>query len=156
MTSLIEKNSQSLFNIIFTTFSSITFLLNFFLITHEINTTLYFCNVMSLVIATFLIIKYPDFIFNNYKDLFLGYLDKTVMNILTIFVHVLPVYLFKDRQNFTELFGPKIIFNSAILLLIYYIIFRSRLYKIYPASEEELFYMSIAYFLFFTVISIFH
>ena len=155
MTSLIEKNSQSLFNIIFTTFSSITFLFNFFLINHELNTTLYFCIIMSLVIASSMIIKYPDFIFNNYKDLFLGYLDKTVMNILAIFVHVLPVYLFKDRQNLSELFEPKIIFNSAILLLIYYSIFSNRLYKIYPASEEELFYMSTAYLFFFTIISIF-
>lgn len=155
MISLIEKNSKSLFNIIFTTFSSITFLLNFFLITHEVNTTLYFCNVMSLVIATSMIIKYPDFVFNNYKDLFLGYLDKPIMNILAILVHVLPVYLFNDRQNLSELLESKIIFDSAMLLLIYYIIFRSRLYKIYPASEEELFYMSIVYFLFFTVISIF-
>jgi hypothetical protein len=150
MTTVIVKWST----IIFTTFSSITFLLNFFLITHEVNTTLYFCNIMSLVIFTSMIIKYPDFIFDNYKDLFLGYLDKTIMNSLAIFVHLLPVYLFKDRQNLSELLVPKILFNSATLLLIYYIIFRSTFYKIYPASERELFYMSTAYFLFFIIISI--
>jgi len=101
-----------------------------------------------------MIIKYPDFIFDNYKDLFLGYLDKTIMNSLAIFVHLLPVYLFKDRQNLSELLGPKILLNSAILLLIYYIVFRNTFYKIYPASETELIYMSTAYFLFFIIISI--
>jgi len=109
---------------------------------------------MSLVLATVLQLMYPDFLFNKYKDLFFGYLGKTSMNVLCTIVHVLPIYLFKDRQKLKELLDPKIIFYSFLLLLTYYVFFKKKLSAVYPATEIELFYMAVTYFLIFSVFSI--
>lgn len=155
MTNLFIKNAHSLFNIVFLTFSSIVFILNIFLLDHTFNTALYFCNIMSFVIASVIILMYPDFLFDTYKDLFFGYLGKTTINIVGTIAHALPVYLFKDRQNLSELLEPTIIIYSFMFLLTYYIIFKKKLSIVYPASETELYYLAGSYFLVFSLFSIF-
>lgn len=155
MSGLFEKNTLSLFNIVFLTFSSHVFLANIFLINHTINTALYFCNIMSFMIASVIILMYPDFLFDTYKDLFFGYLGKTSMNIVGTVAHILPIYLFKDRQNLIELLEPTIIFYSFVFVLTYYFIFKKNISIVYPASETELFYLTGSYFLIFSLFSIF-
>jgi hypothetical protein len=98
---------------------------------------------------------YPDFLFDTYKDLFFGYLGKTTINIVGTIAHALPVYLFKDRQNLSELLEPTIIFYSFMFLLTYYIIFKKNLSIVYPASETELYYLAGSYFLVFSLFSTF-
>lgn len=152
MSPLIEKNIHSLIKIAFTTFSSLSFIANCFLITHRINTALYFSNVMSLILATVMIIIYPDFLYDKYSDLFLGYFNKTAINITGILVHIIPVYLFRNRQRFDELLKLNTIMDSALLLFVYYLLFRQHLYAVYPLSEYELMFMSICYYLVWIVI----
>jgi len=93
-----------------------------------------------------MIYYYPDFAFEKYGDIFLGYFSKYVINGFGIFIHVLPLYLFKNRQSFIDLLDINIILESAGLLLIWYILFQKLVPEVYPMSESSIFYLCFGYY----------
>jgi hypothetical protein len=148
MSSYLEKNGKSIFNIVFTTFSSIVLITNFFLFTHRINTALYFSNILSLVLATIMIMMYPNWLYEKYKNVFLDLLNSYGINICAILMHILPVYLFRNRQTLSELLEFNTIYDSAFMLLIYYVLFQDHVHTIYPLTKYELIAMCAIYFIF--------
>ena len=84
----IKKNGQSFINVSIT-FSSIVFLANFVLWNHRINTALYFSNVFSLVLSTVMMVMYPNFLYDKYKDVFFGKFNRYAMNAQGLFIHLI-------------------------------------------------------------------
>ena len=119
----IEKNAQSIINLLLN-FSFIVFIANFFIFNHTINTVLYFSNLMSFFGFSAMIWLHPEFFLNKYKDLLLGHINKYGMNAIGLTLHLIPIYLFKDRQTISELLDINIIIFSGGLALLYYIIFK--------------------------------
>jgi hypothetical protein len=156
MTSYLEKNGTAIFNITFTTFSSLVLIANFFIFTHRINTALYFSNILSLVLATIMIMMYPNWLYDKYKDLYYGLLNNYGMNIYAILYHIIPVYLFRNRQKFSELLEFNTIYDSAFMLMLYYILFQDHLHNIYPLTKYQLITMCMAYFMVWTAVYYLH
>lgn len=153
MTSLIEKNNQLIINLLLN-FSFIVFIANLFIFNRTINTTLYFANIMSFFGFSAMIWLHPEFFFNKYKDLFLGNINKYGMNVIGLALHLIPIFLFKDRQTIAELLDINIIIYSAGLVLLYYIIFKNQLLEYYPSSESELFTIIMSFLVLSIIASI--
>lgn len=145
--SYFEKNGRLIFNVLFTTFSSLVFIANFFVINHRMNTALYFLNIMSLILATVMILIYPNWLYNKYKGVFLGLLNSLAINVFSILVHIVPVYLFRVRQSWQELLEFNTIYDSAFILLLYYVLFEDQLSEIYPLNKYQLITMCSIYYL---------
>lgn len=141
----LEKNIHSITNATLT-FSSLVFLANFFYINHSFNAALYFSNIMSLVISSIMMYFYPDFLFDKYGDIFLGYFHKYILNGFVFFIHVIPLYLFQTRQTIIDLLDMNIILESATMLLSWYAIFQNLVPEVYPMSESTLFYLCLGYY----------
>jgi hypothetical protein len=121
--------------------------------THEINTTLYFSIILAFVIITAMLFIKPTAIYESTKNIFFGHLNVAGVNALTILVHALPIYLFKDRQKLKELLKPNIIFYSACMSLLYYLLFRDILQEIYSINECTIVILCSIYYLFFIILS---
>jgi hypothetical protein len=141
-----KKNGQSFINVSIT-FSSIVFLANFVLWNHRINTALYFSNVFSLVLSTVMMVMYPNFLYDKYKDVFFGKFNRYAMNAQGLFIHLIPVYLFRNRQTWSELLEFSTIYDASFMLLAYYFIFQHYLTEIYPTTQRELKMMGVIYIL---------
>jgi hypothetical protein len=152
----IKITEKTLYEIktILLTHSALVAVANIFNFTHEINTVLYFSIVMSFFIFTAIIFINPTTLYKTTKNIFFGYLNADEINALGILLHALPVYLFKDRQSFRELLKPRIIFYSAAVSLLYYIIFRNMLNQLYGVKESTIFILCISYYLLFIVLSL--
>jgi len=146
MSQYLEKNLHSLKNALLT-FSSLVFFANFIYIDSGINTALYFSNVMSLIVASIMLYYYPEFLFDKYHAVFSGRLNKDALNTIGIFLHILPVYLFKDRQSITDLLDINIILGSGGMLLVWYILFKHLIPEVYPMNETSIFYICFGCYL---------
>jgi len=144
--SYIKKNGQSFIHVSIT-FSTIVFAANFILWNHRINTALYFSNVFSLVLSTVMMVMYPNFLYDKYKDVFFGKFTPVMMNAQGLFIHLIPVYLFRNRQNWSELLEFRTIYDASFMLLAYYFIFQHYLTEIYPTTTTELKMMGVIYIL---------
>jgi hypothetical protein len=96
---------------------------------------------------------HPEFYLNKYQTLFLGNINKYGMNALGLVLHLIPIYLFKDRQPIAEVLDINIIIYSAGLAVLYYIIFKSRIPEFYPSSESELFTIIMSFLVLSTIAS---
>ena len=67
------------------------------------------------------------------------------INLIAIFVHIVPVYLFRNRQKVSELLEFNTIYDSTFLLLFYFLIFHKHLHNIYPLSNSQLIGLSAFY-----------
>ena len=144
--SYIKKNGQSFINVSIT-FSAIVFAANFILWNHRINTALYFSNVFSLVLSTVMMVMYPNFLYDKYKDVFFGKFTPVMMNAQGVFIHLIPVYLFRNRQTLHELLDFRTIYDASFMLLAYYFIFQHYLTEIYPTTTTELKVLGVIYIL---------
>ena len=94
---------------------------------------------------------YPYFYYNNYKDLFFGYIEVYSMNALYLITHALPIYVFKDRQSIYEIINTEIILGSALLTIIYYIAFSNVIHKLYPFNDIEIIASCGVFYLLFMI-----
>ena len=133
------------------TYSFLVFLFNFIKFTHFINTVFYLTLILCFVISTAMVFFYPYFYYNNYKDLFFGYIEVYSMNALCLITHAYPIHMFKDEHTIDELFDIDIILASALLTILYYIAFRSILYKLYPFNDVEIIVSCGIFYLLFMI-----
>ena len=128
-------------------FSNLVFVLNFFRITPFINTTLYLGNIGSLFGILVLLSINPTFPFVNFKNwipLSIG-----VFNVVLVFMHLFPIYIFRKRQTLRETFSPKIIAALTLAFLVYFILVQNEIALLYGVSAEIMGSMAVCMLLFF-------
>ena len=102
------------------TFSFLTHILNIFNNNIEINNALYLSNIISLFGFCIMIFYYPKFFYNNYN--YLLNTDLITFNLLCILIHVIPLYIFKNKNKINKNNIDITINNTIIILLIYYLL----------------------------------
>ena len=112
------------------------------------NNIFYLANIISIFGFVIIIILYPTFFYNLYKDDF--DVDLITYNLLNLFFHLLPIILFYKNKNITDTTFIYLI----IYLLIYYLIFKSKFNEIYPLSEINLIIMCC--FILFILFILYH
>ena len=128
-------------------FSNLVFVLNFFRITPFINTTLYLGNIGSLFGILVLLSINPDFPFVNFKNWMP--LSNGVFNVVLVFMHLFPIYIFRKRQTLRETFSPKIIAALTLAFLVYFILVQNEIALLYGVSAEIMGSMAVCMLLFF-------
>lgn len=123
------------------TFSFLSHILNIFNYSIEINNVLYLSNIISLFGFCIMIFYYPYFFYNNYN--YLLNTDLFTFNLTCIFIHVIPLYLFKSKNKINKSNIDMTTINTFIILLIYYLLFNQILCKIYPFSDDKLILLAI-------------
>ena len=88
-----------------------------------------------------MIFYYPYFFYNNYN--YLLNTDLFTFNLTCIFIHVIPLYLFKSKNKINKSNIDMTTINTFIILLIYYLLFNQILCKIYPFSDDKLILLAI-------------
>jgi len=121
---------------IFFTFSFLSHILNIFNYNIEVNNALYLSNIISLFGFCIMIFFYPYFFYNNYN--YLLNTDLITFNLICILIHIIPLYLFKSKNKINKNNIDITIYNTSIILLIYYLLFNSILDRIYPFSDTKL------------------
>ena len=121
---------------IFFTFSFLSHILNIFNYNIEVNNALYLSNIISLFGFCIMIFFYPYFFYNNYN--YLLNTDLITFNLICILIHIIPLYLFKSKNKINKNNIDITIYNTSIILLIYYLLFNSILNRIYPFSDTKL------------------
>ena len=121
---------------IFFTFSFLSHILNIFNYNIEVNNALYLSNIISLFGFCIMIFFNPYFFYNNYN--YLLNTDLITFNLICILIHIIPLYLFKSKNKINKNNIDITIYNTSIILLIYYLLFNSILNRIYPFSDTKL------------------
>jgi hypothetical protein len=121
---------------IFFSFSFLSHILNIFNYNIEVNNALYLSNIISLFGFCIMIFFYPYFFYNNYN--YLLNTDLITFNLICILIHIIPLYLFKSKNKINKNNIDITIYNTSIILLIYYLLFNSILNRIYPFSDTKL------------------
>jgi len=125
---------------------NISFIYTFSLLSHiliinnfndEINNSLYLSNIISLFGFCIMIYYYPNFFYNKYKNLLNTNLF--IFNLLLTIIHIIPLYIFNYKNKINKDNIDITIIYTTIILLIYYLLFNSKLHDIYPFSHKELF-----------------
>jgi hypothetical protein len=113
------------------TLSVISFLLNCFTITHRINTALYAMNIFCLLGFSWLLWKNPVFFEKRYGYLTLHLIDARVFHFVAFIFHILPLWIFRNRQSITEIFHYRTFIDAAIMVLAYFAVFHVKLAEMY-------------------------
>lgn len=80
-------------------------------------------------------ILYPKFfynIFNKYVNV-----NYIIFEIIMLVIHLIPLYLFKNKQKINETNIKETIINTLVYLILYDLIFYSSL-ELYPLKENEM------------------
>lgn len=128
------------------TFSIITLILNAFYYNKRINNALYLSNILSLLGYCIMMFFYPIFYYSKYNYLF--HFKLFWFNIICIGYHILPVWLFTDKNNIDRSNLFTAIFDTLCLLILYYMLFQSQLHNIYPFSIPKLVILALLLLLF--------
>jgi hypothetical protein len=119
-------------------FSNIVFFLNFFKISHAINTMLYLCSISALLATIGMIYLNPTFQRDRAQKHYRVALPLFAFNLGMIGWHFLPVYLFRKRQTLRQLVEPRIIAGALMMWVIYFMVMRKKnidwLYSLSPTQ----------------------
>jgi hypothetical protein len=118
------------------TFSFLTHIINIFNYNIKINNALYLSNIISLFGFIIMVYNYPYFFYNKYN--YLLNTDLFTFNLTNILIHVIPLYIYKNKNKINKNNIDITIFYTSIILLIYYLLFNSILIKIYPFDNINL------------------
>jgi hypothetical protein len=127
-------------------FSLIVFLLNIFHYNTRINNALYLCNTIALFGCCIMILVYPNFFYKKYN--WLIPLNQLWFNMLLVFFHILPLFLFIDKNHINKNNIVNVIKDSILVMLLYLFIFHNLLKYIYPFTIFQLFFMSLSILIF--------
>jgi len=130
--------------------STLVFILNAFKIHPKVNVALYLLNILSLLGISVITYVDPFFIFNklNYLPI-LENMDVLTFNICNFIFHIMPVYLFANRNKLQEVFSLETIRNSIIIIFIYFLFFYKNLENIYPLRIHQLILMCFSFYILF-------
>lgn len=128
-------------------FSNLVFVLNLFRITPFVNTALYLGNIASLLGILVLLSINPDFPFVNFKNWMP--LSNGVFNVVLVFMHLFPIYLFRKRQTLRETFSLKSIAALTLAFLLYFILVQNEIALLYGVSAEIMGALAVCMLLFF-------
>jgi hypothetical protein len=78
---------------------------------------------------------YPKFFYNEYNWIINS--NYITFEIIMILIHIMPIYLFRNKQKINSTNIENIIIHTIIYLILYDLIFHSSL-KLYPLNENEL------------------
>ena len=108
---------------------------------------MYLGNIGSLFGILVLLSINPDFPFVNFKNWMP--LSNGVFNVVLVFMHLFPIYIFRKRQTLRETFSPKIIAALTLAFLVYFILVQNEIALLYGVSAEIMGSMAVCMLLFF-------
>jgi len=128
-------------------FSKIVFGLNFFRITPFVNTVLFLGNIGSLLGILVLLMINPTFPFVNFKAWIA--MSQGVFNAILVFMHLLPIYLFRKRQTLREIFEIKSIAAISVAFLVYFILVHNEIPVLYGVLAKHFAVLAVSVLLLF-------
>ena len=128
-------------------FSNLVFVLNVFRITPFVNTALYLGNIASLLGILVLLSINPAFPYVNFKNWMP--LSNGVFNVVLVFMHLFPIYIFRKRQTLRETFSTKSVAALTLAFLLYFILVQNEIALLYGVSAEIMAALAVCMLLFF-------
>ena len=105
-------------------FSNIVIVLNFFPMTHAVNTALYLANWLSFVGWLWVSLKNPLHVATINRGIpFLNTLPLATVHVLYQLLHILPLYFFRNRQTVKETLSTQSFLIVSVLFLSYLVLF---------------------------------
>jgi hypothetical protein len=105
-------------------FSNIVIALNFFPMTHAVNTALYLTNWFSFVGWLWVSLKNPFHAAVISRGIpFLNTLPLAILHVLYQLLHILPLYFFRKRQTLKEALSSQSFLIASVLFLSYLVLF---------------------------------
>jgi hypothetical protein len=109
---------------LFTCYSNILIILNFFTFTHVLNTALYLSNWLAFVTNFLLMLTNPQHIAFVVRDVpYVSSLPLYQMHLLNQGYHLIPLYIFRMRQTWAETVSIPSFLIAALLFCCYIVIF---------------------------------
>jgi hypothetical protein len=132
--------------LVFKYYSNWMTVLNFFPMTHTVNTALYLTNWCCFFGNFYLMFYNPKHIPFLTRDLpWLSTLPPAVTHVLNNLWHVLPLYLFRNRQTLKETIAISSVLLSALFFFVYAVgMPESDIVKLYDVTKEQLLVMGVA------------
>ena len=124
---------------------SFSLLVNLFIIfnynNNRIHNILYLSSSLALIGFCIMITLYPTYFYKKYN--WILNTNLIIFNLILIFIHVLPLYLFYNKHQINKHNIEITVIDTLVLLLLYYILVRHKLHNVYPLNEIQLFYLVI-------------